>query len=490
MLEDGHWLFPTLDGQPYAIKPPLFNWLGSLLSLPGGEVTELTSRLPSAIAAFVGLFLIYGLGRRLFGWRAGLLAAVVLGTTPLYIEFGRWIQINAIACTLLVATLLLFHWGYSNERRRTLAYVLMYVPVALGTLNMGPVAAVMPTIVIGGYLLARGDPWHVLQLRIVRGLLVYLAIALPWYLAVSLREGYAQDLLVETNFSRYFTAWQHVKPFHYYLGKAPLYFLPWTLYLPAVAVLWRARKWDRAGLVLPIVWVLGLLLFFSFSRTKRIGYLLPAYPALALLVGYALDRALLEGEDSELWRRWIAWPSYGLLVGVAATGIGLPAWCALYAPDWLPAVAPLGALLVAGSGVACALLWRGSGAPALAALVLLIAGGVGWVAGPVVAKVNEIKSPKPFALKVDAALQSGEPLRFFRTYSRYIQFYGSERRPVEIALTPEELLEWFRSDVPVYVVAKEKDYLRIRDTFPEPIHVAIREWVDHRHLVVMSNRAP
>ena len=89
MVLDGHWIYPTANGRPYSIKPPLFNWLGSAFSELNGEVTELTSRLPSAIAAAAGLFILYFFGRKLFGHRAGLLSALIIGTTPLYIEFSR-----------------------------------------------------------------------------------------------------------------------------------------------------------------------------------------------------------------------------------------------------------------------------------------------------------------------------------------------------------------------------------------------------------------
>ena len=92
MVLDGHWIYPTVNGRPHSIKPPLFNWIGSIFSVVNGEVTELTSRLPSAIAAAAGMLLVYFLGQMLFGHRAGLLSALIVGTTPLYIQFGRWIQ--------------------------------------------------------------------------------------------------------------------------------------------------------------------------------------------------------------------------------------------------------------------------------------------------------------------------------------------------------------------------------------------------------------
>ena len=225
MVLDGHWIYPTANGEPYNIKPPLFNWLGSAFAKLNGEVTEHTSRLPSAVAASAGLLILYFIGGKLFGRRVGFLSALIIGTTPLYIEFGRWVQINMISTVLLMATLGLFYWGYSDERKRAPAYLLMYVPVGLGTLNMGLVNVVMPVIVIGLYLIAMKDVKHILKLKIGWGILIYLAIVAPWYVAVSLKGGYAHNLIVLTNFTRYFKEFAHVRPFYYYLTTTPPCFL-------------------------------------------------------------------------------------------------------------------------------------------------------------------------------------------------------------------------------------------------------------------------
>ncbi|MEE9610984.1 MAG: glycosyltransferase family 39 protein, partial [Desulfatiglandales bacterium] len=294
MVLDGHWIYPTANGQPYNIKPPLFNWLGSSFAKLNGEVTEHTSRLPSALAASAGLLVLYFLGRRLFGHRAGFLSALIIGTTPIYIEFGRWIQINMISTVLLMATLGLFYRGYSDERKRAPAYLLMYVPIGLGTLNMGLVNVVMPMIVIGLYLIAMKDVKHILRLKIGWGILIYLAIVAPWYVAVSLKGGYAHNLIIVTNITRYFEEFAHVRPFFYYLTTTPPYFLPWLIFLPGAFYLCFSQqtKIERKQLLFPFLWVVGLFVFLSISKTKRSEYLLPIFPAMALLVGYAIDRSL------------------------------------------------------------------------------------------------------------------------------------------------------------------------------------------------------
>ena len=244
MVLDGHWIYPTANGQPYTINPPLFNWLGSAFAKLNGEVTEHTSRLPSALAASAGILILYFIGTKLFGHRTGLLSALIIGTTPIYIEFGRWIQINMISTMLLTATLALFYWGYRDERKRAPAYLLMYVPVGLGTLNMGLVDVVMPMIVIGLYLIAEKDVRHILKLRIGWGILVFLSARciLPLLLA--------------------------------------------------------SDKNGKEAAAFPVPVGGGSVRFFSIAQTKRSEYLLPIFPAMALLVAYVIDRSLRLWDES------------------------------------------------------------------------------------------------------------------------------------------------------------------------------------------------
>ncbi len=490
MVLDGHWIYPTANGRPYSIKPPLFNWLGSAFAELNGEVTEHTSRLPSAIAAAAGLFILYFLGRRLFGHRAGLLSALIIGTTPLYIEFGRWIQINMISTVLLTATLALFYWGYTNERKRTLAYLLMYGPAGLGTLNMGLVNVAMPVIVICLYLITVKDFKHIFRLKIGWGILIYLAIVAPWYVAVSLRGDYAHNLIVVTNFTRYFKEWVHVRPFYYYLGTTPPYFLPWFIYLPGALYLCFSErtKEERKQLLFPFLWVVGLFVFFSLSKTKRSEYVLPIFPAMALLVGYVIDRGLRAWDESPFWQRLIVWPTYIVLCILMAAGIGIAIYSASLSRDWLFTILPISFFLFFGAPVAFFLFRRGKRIEAMGAIVLILMLSVAYGVGPVVAKKNETKSAKPFCLQVLRYLRPGENLKMYHFYRPVYGVYTQRFVDVVEDADTVTLAKWFDSKEPVYVVTNEREYLQIKDSFPKPIYIVIRQWIDHRYILLISNR--
>jgi 4-amino-4-deoxy-L-arabinose transferase-like glycosyltransferase len=475
MVEDGHWIYPTANGEPYGIKPPLFNWIGSFFSLINGEVTEFTSRLPSSLAAMAGVFAIYFLGKLLFGSRAGYLAAMVLATSPLYIEFARWIQINMI-------------WGYSNEQKRKIAYLLMYVPMGLGTLNMGPVNVVMPAIVISLYLIAVKDYRHIFQLRLGWGVVIYLLIVAPWYITVSMAQGYAEKLLITTNLTRYFGKFAHARAFYYYFITTPPNFLPWILYLPGAVYLYFSRQTgdERKQLLFPLIWAAGLFIFYSISKTKRSEYMLPIFPALALLVGYLFDRAFLYWKDGVFWRRLVAWPTYIFLIVCLSAGLGLPLYSWRQAGDWLPIVLPISVLCIICAVVSFILIKKNNGLGAIASVVLLIAGIVTYGSGAVIAKVNDVKSPRSFCLNIMDRIQHDEKLKMYEFYRPVYAFYT--HKLIDDINGRKALLRHFKSEKQIYVITREKEYLRLKKSFPSKIYLIHRQWIDHRYVVLMSNR--
>jgi 4-amino-4-deoxy-L-arabinose transferase-like glycosyltransferase len=345
----------------------------------------------------------------------------------------------------------------------------------------------MPTIVIGGYLVAVKDLRHLWQMRIGWGLLVYLAIVAPWYTAVSLQGGYADNLLIVSNLTRFFGEFHHARPFYYYFGTTPGYFLPWLVFLPGAFYLCFAERTreDRSRLLLPFIWVVGLFLFFSLSKTKRSEYILPIFPALALLVGYALDWALRRWEDTAVRRRFFTRPLYiALGLGAVAAPIGA-IYAATVSLEWLAIVLPITVLALIGCAASYLLLRRERGMPSIVAIVLMVAAVVAYASGPLIAKQNEDRSAKPFCLRIDEYFSPGETLKTYRFYKPMYGVYTG--RFIEVAADPEKLARWFASEEPVYVVTEEEDYLEVKGSFPLPIHIVLRASVDGKSMLLLSN---
>ncbi len=366
----------------------------------------------------------------------------------------------------------------------------MYVPAGLGTLNMGLVNVAMPVIVICLYLISVKDFKHIFCLRVGWGILIYLAITAPWYIMVSLRGGYAHQLIILTNFTRYFTGWTHVRPFYCYLGTTAPYFLPWSVYLPGAFYLCFSQrtKAERKQLFLPFVWVVGLFVFFSLSTTKRSEYVLPIFPAMALLVGYMIDRGMRAWDESMFWRRLVAWPTYIVLGILMATGLGIAICGTILSTNWLFIVLPISFFLFFGTAVAFFLFRQGKRMQAIVAVVLVLVLSVAYGAGPAIAKKNEKESVKPFCLEVLHYLRSRENLKMYRYYKPVYGVYT--QRFVEVAMDTDTLAKWFDSKDPVCVVTREKQYLDIKDSFPQPIYIVIRKWIDHGFVLLISNRPP
>jgi len=488
MVEDGHWIYPTANGNPYNIKPPFYNWMGSAISLIGGEVTEASSRLPSAFFATAGVLLTFLLGKLLFGYRAGLLAAAALATTPLYIEQARWIQIHMPGTVLMTATILCFFWGYTYEKRRPLAYLLMYIPLGIGTLTTGPVAVIMPALIIGGYLLLIRDFWHIWRMRLGWGVLIYLSIAAPWYATVSMREEYARVLLFTTNVTRYFGALVHDHPFYYYIKRMAPWFLPWLLFIPGVMIAYikHLSAKERKSLLLPLVWGIGLFLFFSIARTKREVYMINIAPALALLAGASLEWAISRFESSLFWRRCFTWPVIPLLVALTLGALGLPIYAWYRAPDWLAIVAPI--TMMGAIAMACAALFlaKKQNLAVIATIVILLTGVVVYGANTVVAKVNETMSPRAFCHHINTIIPQDEQLRMFAFFRPAYAYYTHRR--IMYAYDPAVLEKWFTAGNRVFVVTKESVYLNLKETFPLPIYVIHRKEVDGRDILLLSNQ--
>ncbi len=300
-----------LNDEAYTQKPPLYFWLAALLGTPGGRVDEIAARLPSALAGIAAVAMTALLGRRLLArpW-AALLAAGLLATSFRFAFTARRAQLDVLLTALELAAIALF-WrlettpgGIEGARRSPAAIAGLHASLGAAALVKGPVAW-LPFAVFGVFLAWEGRlrafceiaPWWAWMLSM--GPLATWAAA-----AVALAPpGFAEIAIGENLIGRFFEGSSHARPFYYYLYQLPLDFLPWTLLLPlAIPILMRAGRdrgprVRRADPVSPraarflIAWIAVPLLFFSLSAGKRGVYLLPVFPALALVGTLALERA-------------------------------------------------------------------------------------------------------------------------------------------------------------------------------------------------------
>lgn len=295
-----------LNGQPYTQKPPLYYWIAAALGAPGGRVSEALARLPSALAGVAMVWLTLQLGGRLFRGRprAALWSALVLLTVFRFGHVARRVQLDVLLGALELAALYAF-WrlfevgGRAPGTRRWLW--LLHGALGLAVLAKGPVG-LLPVAVAAVFLAwerHRGDRTARRDIFPAWSWLVSLGPALVWLggAAALAPAGFLEDSVSQNLFGRFFAGTSHARPIPYYLYQFPLDFLPWTLLWPLAFLVGRrvrreSSEEERRARRFLASWIGVFLVFFSISAGKRGLYLLPAFPAAALLCGASLDAAV------------------------------------------------------------------------------------------------------------------------------------------------------------------------------------------------------
>jgi len=313
MRLEGHWMVPHLNGRIYSEKPPLQFWAIAGASFVTGGVGPVAARLPAVGAVIATALLLAGIAVRLFDRRVAWWAALVFLSSMKVLWQGRIGQIDMLLTSLVAAAMYCFVRGLVEERPGF--YRGFFLFAGLATLAKGPVGLLPPLLAIVVWALASGERRVLAAMRIPSGLLIWLAVVFLWLVPAGFEGGrsYLETIVFKQNVGRYVDPWHHFKPWYYYLTALPGDFFPWSFLLPgAVWIGWR-RVFGaaRRGVLLALSWTLVTLVFFSVSPAKRDVYILPMYPALALLVAAALSE--IESSWPRL-RRWLTWP-----VGLAAT---------------------------------------------------------------------------------------------------------------------------------------------------------------------------
>lgn len=290
IVREGEWVLPRREGL-LASKPPLFHWIAAAIALPLG-LSDAAVRTPSVLAAWIVLLSTFAIGRSVGEQRVAWLAtAALLGTVGFWrsaLEARVDMVFTACVCVSLAA----FYRWYLDRGR--VARALVYLGGAAAVLAKGPVGAVLPALVIGGFLLARRDGAALRRLWAPWPALGAAVLVLGWY-ALAYQRGGNEFVAVHVfreNVDRFvgregFEGRRAHRPLKL-LGEFAVHLFPWNLAL--FFALRRRREGggpDVAGRFLH-VWWLVVLGFFSLAGGKRGVYLLPLYPAIALLAAREL----------------------------------------------------------------------------------------------------------------------------------------------------------------------------------------------------------
>ncbi len=293
MVATGDWLLPRVGGQPYADKPPLFFWLIAV-SLELTRSLRVAFLLPSLLASFGSVALVYDLGRRLWNRETALAGALALLFTVQFVWQARQAQIDATLCFWTTLSLygLLRHLLNGPSWRW---YTIGWAAAGFGVITKG--VGFLPLLVLVPFAVLRDARWQPRKAagggaRWLFGPLAFLFAVSIWLVPMLLAANddptlaaYRDEILFNQTIHRYGNAWHHRQPFWYFLVEViPVLWLPLTLLVPWLFPYWRnaLRSFDLR-IALLASWIVLVVLFFTLSTGKRGVYVLPAVPAFALL---------------------------------------------------------------------------------------------------------------------------------------------------------------------------------------------------------------
>ena len=512
MIDSGDFITPRLNGEVYLDKPPLVYWV-TAAGLAAWGSGETGARFGQAIFALGCLLVTWRIGRLLFDDRRGRLASIVLASSIGFFAGSHLLTLD-LALTFFVAlALLCFLHGYRSADGGGRWYLAMWAATAGAVLTKGPIGAVLPALTIVGFLWLRGDLKRLRDLRPASGLLLFLAIAAPWFLAVSWRNP---------DFPRYFLLHEHVMRFvstvhrrsgppYYYLPVALLGLLPWTLIVPAHLVRQRSRVFSLAALrseagALVVAWVVPAFLLFTVAQSKLPLYLLPLFPAAALAIAVCIDADLRHRGVPDARFLWPALLLLGIGFGAAVVWRRpVLATIVRHLPE-APRILATAALLVAGAIAIGSLLCRRgrllaglTGAACLWMLAMhLFMAGVG--------RMNYFNETHYFASVLRSEDRSdSEPVYLYDTYLRGLPFYlrgpvrlidydsaeyafGLQHGEVARCLSSESrFLEAFRGRTRVFAVLRRSDLGRLLGSVGRPLHLLA---LSKRHALLTNHPGP
>lgn len=277
MAATGDWITPRLWGQPWFEKPALLYWM-TAIGFKAGLGPDLAPRIPVALASIAFLIYFFVAIRRAFGDRTAWYSSTILATSAAWLVYSHVAVTDLPLSATFAAAMLILLTGLPGARAAITAGVFL----GLGILAKGLVPLVLFVPALWFFRRRVRDLAFVFVSAAV--------IAAPWYLLVTSRNGepFIQEFFWKQHFGRFVSGeLQHGQPVWFYLPVLLASLFPWT---PLLALFNSRVFQDRRALFL-LAWLLWGIAFFSASRNKLPGYLLPLMPPLAALLGIAVAGA-------------------------------------------------------------------------------------------------------------------------------------------------------------------------------------------------------
>ena len=478
LVTHNRWLLPRRNAVELPRKPPLFYWLAGAASRALGRVDELTVRLPSALQSGVAALLVAGAAAVTIGPVAGGAAGLVLLSSFEWLRAATAARVDmtlTFGLTLAFVGLLLF-----RRRERALWLVVFYLGCIWATLAKGIPGPVIPAFMVVLLCLLDLSLTPLWRMRPLRGAIAVVLVAGAWYAAAAAQAGRPfLTIVANENLVRIVGAKSaglgHVHGFGYLVGVLLAGLLPWTLLLPSVVLALvrdRATFDRRDPRIFALIWSVAVFLPFAVATSKRGVYLLPLYPAVALLIGWWIERVWRGATSISVLRPVLAgvlWVLALVCALIAVAAIGERAGMPLLA--WLPSLGrgrsvahlheivaaarastPLFAALFAAAAAAAvvgAVCWRQSRV-VFASLAAVTAALVLIVRLVVMPAIGAVETRREFAAALRATVRDPDALATVPSLDYGTLFYWGGAMPVYDPKTGGEAPEYLLIPEPMW----------------------------------------
>lgn len=514
MRDSGNFIVPHLNSEPYPDKPPLLFWLINLFSIPFGKITAVSSRLPSAFAGIGCCLAIFYLGKSLYhNTRIALLASLLLATSSKFLWMAHRVAFDVLLTFFVTMAILCFYKGYAArhnhspitppiapplqgkdegevKRQERRYYTLFYIFMALGVLTKGPVGFIIPFCIVLTYLILKKDIRVLKETRPWIGGIIFLFIVFTWVYLASIYGGkeYTYQILFKQNVGRFASSFAHKRPFYYYFINFPVNFIPWSIFIPAIAIYLFSKegRGKIQNISLPVIWFAVVFIFFSIASGKRDIYVLPLYPAAALITAWFLNE-FVEKFREKHFKKIGYYPCY-ILCGVSLVlSILLPIVVYKLYPQYTSSTIPFVAILLIGGLVMLRFVRYARIIPFLFTIIFVIffAFNIGTLkAIPI---LNQYKSAREICDKANSVMQPGEKLAMYDFFRDPYLFY-TNRNHIEVPRGIDELRRFLNSNERVFLFIQEKDFNKVSKLLEIPMFVLEKDSVGHRDVLFVSNK--
>ena len=537
------WIKPTFNGQLFAHKPPMMFW-GMMLGYEAFGVSELGARFASTLFGLGTVFLTFAVARRLFDLTTGLFAGLAIGSCITFTMVARSATADAHLTFFTILALHLWVRDYFGQpvssRDATLAsmrwqtWIATYTAMGLAVLTKGPIGFLLPTAVIGLFLLTEQShvgthesswsqriwaaikPYNpiaffatVWRMRPLTAVAAVLLVASPWYLLVQWRTNgeFLKEFIGVHHLGRMSQAMDnHSGPFYYYLVACLIGLYPWSAFAIPTVLAWirQAKDLSRSRAVRFVsCWIAVYFVLFSMASTKLPNYVLPAYPAMAIVIGRYF--AMWTQDIHSVSRFWLN-AGWCLLIvfGIAiVTGIPISGIAEFGGQTMLDRVGMdrvlqqrflwlgiAGAPLVLFGTIGACLLWSNRPKLSATAFSLAAVSMIMILAQYVAPELDRLQSPQLLAERWSKKQNPDQGqvavLGFFRP--TMVFYFGQD---VDFCKSPEDAIVFAKNNEHSILVTTEKHYTEIKDQLPRSTQVIERvtQFPNRGDVVVLGEKS-